>query len=160
MIGNIVLSRAVFALNSRIRHTHRSAQELLFKRDQYSGSSIEVDDSKISEDQNEKRKKDNVSKVIELNNKLRTKITDREYKTGDLISDKNKHGKRDVYIIVEVEEDKVSDVKFKHGKNYTVKEKISLKLNLQKEKRMKLRKTPISLPRQQSTASTVTEVDM
>ena len=97
MIGNIVLSKAVFALNSRIRHTHRSARELLFRRDQYSGYSIEVDDGKISTDQNEKRKKDNVSKSNELNKKkLRTKTTDGEYKTGDLvfvIFDENKHGK-------------------------------------------------------------------
>ena len=61
MIGNIVLSKAVFTLNSRIRHTQRSARELLFKRDQYSESSIEVDDDKISADQYERRMKDNVS---------------------------------------------------------------------------------------------------
>ena len=120
VIGNIILSKAIFALNSRIRHTRRSARELLFRRDQYSGSSIEVDDSKISADQNEKRKKDNVSKENELNSKRsKTKIIDGEYKKGDLvfvITDREKHGKRDIYIIVEVGENTVTVVKSKHGK--------------------------------------------
>ena len=111
--------KAVFALNSRIQYTQRSACELLFKRDQYSGSSIEVDDDKISAEQKEKRKKDNVTKSNELNRrKLREKITGGKHKTGDLvfvISDRNKHGRRDVYMIMEVEEDKVSVVKVKQG---------------------------------------------
>ena len=60
--------------------------------------------------------------------KLREKITEGKHKMGDLvfvISDRSKHGKRDVYMIVEVEEEKVSVVKVKQGKTserkYTVK---------------------------------------
>ena len=33
-----------------------------------------------------------------------------------VISDKSKHGKQDVYMILDVEEDKVSDFKTKKGK--------------------------------------------
>ena len=47
-INEIELMKATHVLNSRIRHTHRSAKELLMKRDQYTGEDLKVNDKDVS----------------------------------------------------------------------------------------------------------------
>ena len=43
-INEILLSKATYNLNSKIRFTKRSARELLLKRDQTTGDALEIED--------------------------------------------------------------------------------------------------------------------
>ena len=90
-INEIELMKVTHVLNSKIRHTHRSARELLLKRDQYTGENLVVDDKEVSDKQKDRREKDNKQK---LSNKTNRDVID--YNRGDVvfvISDRNKHKK-------------------------------------------------------------------
>ena len=81
------------ATHGQIRHTHRSARELLMKRDQYTGENLMVDDKEVASKQKQRREKENEQKL-----KMSTKKDVEEYSKGDLvfvISDKNKQKTRD-----------------------------------------------------------------
>ena len=56
-INEIELMKATHVLNSKIRHTHRSARELLLKRDQYTGENLMVNDKEVSSKQKNRRKR-------------------------------------------------------------------------------------------------------
>ena len=62
-LDDISLAKATFSLNSRIRHTKRSAKELLIKRDQFHGGDLSIQDEAISDLQYARRKKDNSAKM-------------------------------------------------------------------------------------------------
>jgi len=68
-INDMELIKATHALNSKIRHTHRSARELLLKRDQYTEENFTINDTEVSEKQLERRLKDNKLK-LDGNNKV------------------------------------------------------------------------------------------
>ena len=50
-LDEILLSKATYNLNSRIRFTKRSSKELWFKRDQNTGEALEFEDLDLSEKQ-------------------------------------------------------------------------------------------------------------
>ena len=56
-VTEIELIKAMHLLNNRIRHTHRSAKELLLKRNQDTGESLKFNDKEIAQSQEERREK-------------------------------------------------------------------------------------------------------
>ena len=122
-VNELILAKATHNLNSRIRHTRRSAQELLMKRDQFTGESLEVKDADISDKQHNMRRKKNIEKISELKD-TKEKI---EYRKGDIvfvISDKHKHKERETYMVVQVEDDLIEVVKAKKGRTAGTKYKV------------------------------------
>jgi hypothetical protein len=59
IVDEVLLSKATFNLNSIIRFTKRNSKELLFKRDQNTGDTLEIKDPEISEKQFQRRNRDN-----------------------------------------------------------------------------------------------------
>ena len=122
-INELILAKATHNLNSRIRHTRRSAQELLMKRDQFTGESLEVRDREISDKQHNMRRKKNEEKISDPK-KTKQKT---EYRKGDVvfvISDRHKHKERETYMVVNVENDLIEVVKSKRGKTSGTKYKV------------------------------------
>ena len=122
-LTDITLAKVTNNLNSRIRHTKRSAKELMTKRDQYTGHDILVNDEDISNKQHERRSKDNDRKI----RKVKKKGQDTKYEVGYviyIISDKDKTQSRSPYVITEVKEHTVTAIKSKPGsknKSYNIK---------------------------------------
>jgi hypothetical protein len=120
-LDELTLIKATASLNSRIRHTGRSAKELLTKRDQFSGEDINVLDGDLSDKQYARRQRDNKAKMLPSCLKTPT------YQRGDIVfirSDKDKNKNRDSYIIVSVQTDSVEVVKATsraRGSKYLVK---------------------------------------
>ena len=118
-IEDLILAKATHQLNCKIRHTHRSAKELLMKRNQFTGDNIEVDDKEISDKQFETRKNKNEQKLSKADKqKEKTEEIQTEYKVGDIIfviSDKNKHKSRDTYIVTKIQKDLLTVIKAKKG---------------------------------------------
>ena len=94
-IDNLTLAKATHQLNCKIRHTHRSAKELIMKRNQFTGDDIEVDDLEVSDKQFKTRQNKNKQKLNRTDKqKERKEEKQTEFKVGDIvfiISDKNKH---------------------------------------------------------------------
>ena len=128
-IDDMILAKATDQLNCKIRHTHRSAKELLLKRNQFTGDDIEVDDLEVSDKQFRERKNKNEQKLKKTDKKKEKKEeTQTKFKVGDIvfiISDKNKHKTRDTYVITKIHEELLTLVKAKRGrtagKKYLVK---------------------------------------
>ena len=96
-LNEISLAKATHSLNSRIRYTHRSAKELLLKRDQFTGDNLIIDDHDLSERQFQRRSQDNKNKM----SCLTQQDNQPDYVKGDIvfiISDKDKHKSRDAYV--------------------------------------------------------------
>ena len=114
-VTEIELIKATHLLNNRIRHTHRSVKELLVKRNQDIGESLEFNNKEIAQSQEERREKDN---ALKTEKETKANIVTK-YELGDLvfvISDKKKHTERDAYVVTKVGEKEVNVVKAKSGK--------------------------------------------
>ena len=110
-LNEILLSRATYNLNSRVRFTKRSSKELWFKRDQNTGDHLEFNDEDISQKQFERRRRDNEYK--KKVKKTETKPKD-EIKPGDLVvirGEKDKSRNRDTYLVTEVENSQATCIK-------------------------------------------------
>ena len=66
-VDDLVLAKATHQLNCKIRHTNRSAKELLMKRNQFRGDEIKVDDKEILDKQFEIRRNKNKQKLSRTN---------------------------------------------------------------------------------------------
>ena len=80
-VTEIELIKATHLLNNRIRHTHRSAKELLLKRNQDTGESLKFNDKEIAQSQEERREKDN---ALKTEKETKANIVT-EYELGDLV---------------------------------------------------------------------------
>ena len=63
-LTEILLCKATFNLNNKIRFTKRSAKEMWFKRDQNTGEELNIKDHELSQKQFHRRTKDNSSKSV------------------------------------------------------------------------------------------------
>ena len=61
-LNEVLLSKATYNLNNRIKYTKRSAKELWLKRDQNTGEDLEINDKNLSNLQFQQRTKDNIYK--------------------------------------------------------------------------------------------------
>ena len=134
-INEILLSKATYNLNSKIRFTKRSARELLFKRDQTTGDALEVEDSAVSDLQYQRRRRDNDYKCkVKDPGTKRTKV-----KKGDLViirGEKEKSRNRDTYLIKEIHNDVAICIKTNTrslGIPYKVKLQDLYKINTKKQ---------------------------
>ena len=110
LLDEILLSKATFNLNSKIRFTKRSSKELLFKRDQTTGDALEIKDIEISDTQYKRRKRDNdyKKKVKKTGDKVSA------YKPGDVViirGEKDKSRNRDTYLITEIQDNQAICIK-------------------------------------------------
>ena len=122
-LNEISLAKATHSLNSRIRYTHKSARELLLKRDQFTGHALDINDKDISDLQFSRRSCDNKRKISSKS----PNDNEPHYIAGDIvfvISDKDKHKNRDAYVVIGVEDNMVEIVKATNrsrGTRYKVK---------------------------------------
>ena len=129
-ITSSILSRATTALNSRIRNRNLSAYEIMFSREQTTGTNLHLDDSSLAESKMEKKIKNH--KFSEKSKFGRSKIPDipENLKIGDFVhlkEDRDKHRLRDLYMVTSVEGDDVILLKVIHGQNRSKTTKLSSK---------------------------------
>jgi hypothetical protein len=78
-INRNILVKATNQLNNRIRQLHKSARELLFRRNQLSGEALHENDTEVA-DKHGRRKKNNNKKFTKDDRKEKEKLN---YKLGD-----------------------------------------------------------------------------
>ena len=112
-----VLASATLNLNSRIRKRNLSSHEILFSREQYTGDNIKLDDKGLSKDKMTKKRENH--KYSEKSKFSHSNVPkDANAKKGDRVFVKiegGKHQLRDMYVVVEIKDDKVTIVKLLHA---------------------------------------------
>ena len=123
------LAKATIALNSRIRSRDLSSYEIMFSREQNTGENIKLDDKSMSTTKmNLKEKNHQYSEKSKFENFLEPKSAHAEQ--GDFVfmkKDGGKHQLRDLYIVTECKDDKVTLIKMLHSVNRNEKTKLSSK---------------------------------
>ena len=106
-LSSINLQKAVTMLNSRIRYSNLSAREIMFSRLQDNNENIKLDDASISKDLYDKRIKANESVFKRSNLKESLKAVVHPHSLVFLKQDssKDKSKVRDLYIVMEIDED-------------------------------------------------------
>ena len=100
----LALSTATDVLNSRIRHQGLSAKEIVFGRDQFTGTKLVVDGNEISDRQDKMRKRNHDPSAYSKSSSKK-KAVDADVKIGDLVfikSEGSKHKPRERYIIINI----------------------------------------------------------
>ena len=106
VINTKVLSKATTALNSKIRGCGLSSREILFSRDQFDSSNLQLDDSNISELISKKRALGNKYSAISKA-QVKRKETPAGAVKGNLVFLKNEGGKlskRELYLVMMTDE--------------------------------------------------------
>ena len=103
------LQKAVQILNMRIRHSNLSAREIMFSRLQDSNKNILINDEEMAEDQFERRVKANETaaknfKAIKKKSRQNFPVHSLVFLKQDVSKDKSKV--RDLYIVMEVDDEK------------------------------------------------------
>ena len=107
-LNEVLLSKATYNLNNRIRYTKRSAKELWFRRDQNTGEDLEINDKHLSDRQFQRRTRDNTYKSKE------EELQKEEIKRGDIVvirSEQRKDNNRETYLVTQVDQDEATCIK-------------------------------------------------
>ena len=107
-LNEILLSKATYNLNNRIRYTKRSAKELWFRRDQNTGEDLEINDKHLSDRQFQRRTRDNTYKSKGEG------LQKEEIKRGDIVvirSEQRKDKNRETYLVTQVDQDEATCIK-------------------------------------------------
>ena len=99
------LSVAVNTINSRIRNRGLSAKEILFRRDQITGESLNVDDNHLSNQQEEYRHRNHAASALSKIKGHPMNLPTKSIHVGDLVYIKNEKDKfkaRERYIVMQI----------------------------------------------------------
>ena len=108
-LTEILLSKATYNLNNKIRFTKRSAKELWFKRDQNTGQDLNIADKDLAEIQYGRRLKDNSVKSM-----CNSKPKQSTIKPGNIVvirSELDKTRGRDSYLVIKIEDNIATCIK-------------------------------------------------
>ena len=106
VINYKILSKATSIVNEKVRHQGLSSKEILFSRDQFSNTNLNIDDAVIAED---KMKKRNEGNKYSANSKaqVKTPAIPAEAKKGQIVfmkHESSKHSRRDLYIVLDTDD--------------------------------------------------------
>ena len=128
-INNSILSKATLALNSRIRNRDLSAYEIMFCREQNTGSNFNIDDRAIAEKKMKLKIKNH--QYSEKSKFGRYREPDAEIlHVGDFVylkEDGDKHKLKDLYLVVGLLEKNVTIIKVLHEHDKSIKTKFGTK---------------------------------
>ena len=126
-ISSSQLARVTLSVNSRIRNRNFSSYEIMFSREQNTGSNILLDDKDLSDRKlklmNENHKASEKSKYPKAKEPLLANV-----EKGDFVflkEDGGKHKLRDLYLVLECQGDKVILTKMLHLLNRNAQTKLS-----------------------------------